>query len=283
MNKEIIEFKKERDLSSIITDAFKFIRLEGRQFFSTILKTAIIPIVIAAISMFYYMTTMSSFSTSDSSNIASMLLSVLVMMVAYLAAFIFINLAGMNYIKSYVDNKGIINKNDISKNTKEKFWSFTGFGILSALIFFASAMLCFLPVFYTWTVLSLGASILVFENETAGVTIGKCFSFIKGHFWETFGVLIVVGILVSILGYIFSIPGVIYQFIQTGIGIQNTDPTQIFSLFKDPIYLILNLIALIGQLAFYAITLVANVLIYFDINEQKNATGTIEKIESLGN
>jgi hypothetical protein len=282
MNKEIIEFKKERDLSSIITDAFKFIRLEGKQFFLTILKTALIPIVIAAIAMIYYMTTMSSFNPNDSSNIISTLLSVLVMMIAYLAAFIFINLAGMNYIKSYVDNKGIINKDDISKNTKEKFWSFTGFGILSALIFFASAMLCFLPVFYTWTVLSLGGSILVFENETAGATIGKCFTFIKGHFWETFGVLSVIGILVSILGYIFSIPAVIYQLLQTGVGNVNTDPTQVFSLFKDPIYLILNLIALIGQLAFYAITIVANVFIYFDINEQKNATGTIEKIQNLG-
>ena len=36
MNKEYIEFKKERDLGSIITDAFKFIRIEGKQFFLTI-------------------------------------------------------------------------------------------------------------------------------------------------------------------------------------------------------------------------------------------------------
>ena len=33
MTKEYIEFKRERDLGSIITDAFKFIRLEGETVF----------------------------------------------------------------------------------------------------------------------------------------------------------------------------------------------------------------------------------------------------------
>ncbi len=282
MNKEFIEFKKKRDLSSIITDAFKFVRQEGKQFFLTILKTAIIPIIISAIAMIYYMVSVSSFDFNDSANTMSTILSVLVMMIAYLAAYIFINLAAMYYIKSYIDNKGIVNKDDISKNTKEKFWSFTGFGILSGLILSASFMLCFLPAFYTWTVLSLGASILVFENESAGATVGKCFSFVKGHFWETFGVIIVVGILVGVLGYIFQIPALIYQIIKTTIGITDNDPAKIASLFNDPIYIILTTIAVIGRFAFYSITIVANVFIYFDINEQKNSTGTIEKIENLG-
>jgi len=282
MNKEYIEFKKERDLGSIITDAFKFIRLEGKQFFITILKVAAIPILIAAAAMFYYMMSIPSITTGDINGVAGMFVAAFIMMIAYLIAFVFINLAGMHYIKSYIDNQGIINQEEIAKNTKEKFWSFTGFGVLAGLILFVSFIICVLPMFYTWTVLSLGASILVFENESATSTIGKSFSFIKDHFWETFGVIIVVGILVALLGYIFQIPGAIYQFLQMGIGIGNEDPTQILSLFKDPIYLFLNLIAIIGQFAFYSITLVTNVFIYFDINEQKNSTGTIEKIDSLG-
>jgi len=282
MNKEYIEFKKERDLGSIITDAFKFIRLEGKQFLLAILKVAAIPILISAVSMIYYMMSISSITTGDTSGIAGMGISIFIMMIAYLITFVFINLAGMHYIKSYIENKGIVNQEDVSANTKKRFWSFTGFGVLTGLLIFASMMLCILPVFYTYTVLSLGASILVFENESAGATIGKCFSFIKGHFWETFGVVIVVAILVSILGYIFQIPAAIYQLIQMGIGFGNEDPTQMLNMFNDPIYLFLNVIAIIGQFAFYSITLITNVLIYFDINEQKNSTGTNEKIDSLG-
>ncbi len=282
MNKEYIEFKRERDLGSIITDAFKFIRLEGKQFFLTILKVAAIPILIAVVAMIYYMISMQSLVSQDTNGVIGMFSSALIMMVAYLVAIVFINLAGMYYIKSYIDNNGIVNQEEIKRNTKERFWSFTGFGVLAALILFASIMLCVFPMFYTWTVLSLGASILVFENESATSTIGKCFSFISGHFWETFGVIFVVGLLIGVLGYIFKIPAIVYQFVQMGIGINNEDPTAVFNLFSDPIYLLLNLISIVGQLMFYAITLITNVFIYFDINEQKNLTGTIEKIDSLG-
>lgn len=282
MNKEYIEFKRERDLGSIITDAFKFIRLEGKQFFLTILKVAAIPILIAVVAMIYYMVSMQSLVSQDTNGVIGMFSSALIMMIAYLIAFVFINLAGMYYIKSYIDNSGVVNQEEIKRNTKERFWSFTGFGVLAALILFVSVMLCVFPMFYTWTVLSLGASILVFENESATSTIGKCFSFISGHFWETFGVVIVVGLLVGILGYIFQIPAFIYQIIQMGIGFKNEDPTVVTNLFSDPIYLFLNLISIVGQLMFYAITLITNVFIYFDINEQKNLTGTIEKIDSLG-
>ncbi len=282
MNKEYIQFKKERDLGAIITDAFKFIRLEGKQFFLTILKTAAIPILIAVAAMIYYMMSMSSLMSEDASGAIGMFAAILIMMVAYLVAFVFINLAGMHYIKSYIDNNGAVDQEEISRNTKERFWSFMGFGFLSGIILFISVMLCVFPMFYTWTVLSIGASILVFQNESASSTIGKCFSFVSGHFWETFGVVFVVALLVGVLGYIFQIPAAIYQIIQMGIGMSNEDPTAIFGLFSDPIYLLLNLISIVGQLMFYAITLVTNVFLYFDINEQKNLTGTIETIDSLG-
>jgi hypothetical protein len=282
MNKEYIEFKRERDLGAIITDAFKFIRLEGKEFFSTILKVAGIPILIAVAAMFYYMTSISSLVSEEANAMLGMFSAMLIMMVAYLVTFVVINLAGMHYIKSYIENNGKVNQEEVTRKTKERFWSFMGFGTLAGIIIFISAFLCFFPAFYTWTVLTLGASILVFENESATDTIGKCFSFISGHFWETFGVIIVVGLLVGILGYVFQIPATIYQFIQMGIGMNSEDPTAVFGLFSDPIYLLLNLVSILGQLMFYAITLVTNVFIYFDINEQKNLTGTIEKIDGLG-
>ncbi|CAM1333252.1 hypothetical protein [Tenacibaculum aestuariivivum] len=282
MNKEYIEFKKERDLGAIITDAFKFMRLEGKDFFLTILKVATIPILITivlGIFVGYSFINLSKESTSDMLGIGG---AGFIMAISYIVTIVFINLAGMYYIKSYIDNNGVINATEIKENSKQKFWSFAGFGIIAMLILVLSLLLCVLPMFYTATVLSLGASILVFENESATTTITKCFSFIRGHFLETFGVIFVVALLVSILGYVFQIPATIYQFIKIGIGIDNQDPTAVFNLFKDPIYLILYFISIVGQLMFYAITLITNVFIYFDINEQKNLTGTIEKIEGLG-
>jgi hypothetical protein len=42
-------------------------------------------------------------------------------------------------------------------------------------------------------------------------------------------------------------------------------------------------ISYIGKFILYAVTLISNVFIYFDINEQKNASGAMDKIDNLGN
>lgn len=285
MTKEYIEFKKERDLGAIISDAFKFIRLEGKEFFLTILKISAIPILITVASLVFILFSFSSFSffyEDTPFDSAGFGLSVFIMMIAYLVTIVQVNLSGMYYIKSYIDHRGEIRYEEIKSNVYDKFWSFLGMGILIGLIFVASMLFCFLPLIYTYPVLSLTASIFVFESISATDAIGKSFNFINGHFWETLGVVIVVAILVTILGYIFQIPAFIYQMIHAGIGLGYEDPTEIGNLYRDPIYLILYIVSIVGNLMFYSITLITNVFLYFDINEQKNLTGTIEKIDSLG-
>ncbi len=123
---------------------------------------------------------------------------------------------------------------------------------------------------------------MVFENKSIGETFSHAFTLIKGEWWNTFGVLIVVWLLLMILGQAFSIPAMIYQFIKLGTVMGGEDPTAVFEIFKDPIYLILNIFSYVFQFVLYSIPLISTVFIYFDLNEQKNFTGTNEKIDSLG-
>ena len=287
-----VEFRKERDLGAIITDTFKFIRLEWKPFFSYVFKIAIIPILLAVASILYISYASSkAFSGIDLDtlndanlfgNSVEIIVAVFLMLVFYLVAYVMVNIGSLYYIKSYIENNGQVNFDEIKQKVGEKFWAFVGLGILIALIVFVSMLLCFFPVIYTGIVLSLASSILVFENKTVSDAIGDSFNFIKGHWWETFGISIVIGILVSILSYIFSIPLVVYQLIQ-GMSLLGTDdPTQMMGMFSDPVYLVLNVIANAAQFLFSSITLIATVLVYFDINEQKNASGTLDQIADLG-
>ena len=290
-----VTFRKERDLGAIITDTFKFIRLEWKPFFSYILKIAIVPILLAVASVLYIsFASTKIFSGIDVENLGTfndgnlygdsveIIVAVFLMLIFYLVAYVMINIGSLYYIKSYIENNGQVNFEEIKQKVGEKFWAFVGLGILIGLIVFVSMLLCFFPAIYTGIVLSLASSILVFENKSVLDAIGDSFNFIKGHWWETFGISIVIGILVSILGYIFSIPAVIYQLIQGMSLLGSDDPSQMMSMLSDPIYLVLNIIANVGKSFFAIITLIATVLIYFDINEQKNAAGTIDQINSLG-
>jgi hypothetical protein len=290
-NNNFVEFKRERDLGAIISDTFKFLRLEWKPFFGTILKTAFLPIIIAIAALFFYMYSFSdifgyevnSFGYYQEPNVGLMFTSMAFMGIFFLIAYVIMNITALYYIKSYVDNNGEIDYGMIQERVKDKFWSFTGLFIMVGIIVVISALLCFFPAIYTGIVLSLAGPILVYNNLGATDTISYSFKFVSGHWWETFGVMFVVGLITTVAGYIFSIPAMIYFFIKMGTIISTNDPTAVAESFSDPIYLVLNGISYIGQFILYVITLVSNVMIYFDINEQKNASGAMDKINSLGN
>lgn len=292
-NENYVEFKKERDLGAIISDTFKFLRLEWKPFFGTIIRTALLPILIAIAGLIFYMYSFPNFFNGfgtttingvyETPNFGLLFTSVAFMGIFFLIAYVIMNITALYYIQSYIDNNGRVDFSIIQDRVKDKFWSFAGLFILVGLILSFSVLLCFFPVFYTGVVLSLATPILVFHKLDVGDTIGYAFKFVNGHWWETFGVMIVVGIITTIIGYIFSAPALIYYFIKLGTVITANDPSLIAESFKDPIYLALNGVSYIGQFILYAVTLISNVFLYFDINEQKNASGAMDQIDSLGN
>ncbi len=279
-----VEFKKTRDLGAIITDTFKFIRENWKGYFGTVVKVAGPVFIIFIISMGFYMKSLGGmFNNTDTPDFGfEMVGYVFLAMISGLVFYVLMQMASLYYIESYINNNGVVDRNEIISNVKQNFWRFLGYGFLMMIMVIIGGMLCLAPGIYLWIVLSLGTSILVFEGKSVGDTISHCFTLIKAHWWETFGVLLVVTILVSILSMIFSIPALIYQMVTMMSQIGKDDPTAVLELFSDPIYLVLTVFSYVGKFLLSSITLIASVFIYYDLNEQKNLTGTIEKIDRLG-
>lgn len=295
-NYSFIEFKKERDLGAIISDTFAFIRENWKDYFLSVLKI-IGPVLLVGAAILVYSFIAYSKATKgimtmnnpgqDPSDIFSGMMGMfswlLIMMALWGIIYTLLAEVSLYYIQSYIKNGGKVDFEEVKSNTYKNIWKFLGLGIISILMMLVGYVLCFLPMIYISVVLFLAMPIMVFEAKNIGDTIGHCFTLIKGEWWNTFGVLIVVGLLVGVLGFAFSIPTMVYQLITTGISIQNEDPTAIFEIFDDPIYLMLTALAYIGKFLLYSVTLISSAFIYFDLNEQKNLTGTFERIESLGN
>jgi hypothetical protein len=201
----------------------------------------------------------------------------------YILLYTLLSMASLYFIKSYINNNGKADYNEVKQNILQNVWKFLGLGFLITIVTIFGMVFCYLPGFYLATVLSLATSIMVFEDKNISDTFSHSFVLIKGQWWNTFGVLIVVWLLLFVLGQAFSIPAFIYQMVQMGTMAQGEDPTAIFSMFKDPIYLVLNLGSYVFQFILYSIPLISTVFVYFDLNEQKNQTGTFEKIENIGN
>jgi hypothetical protein len=288
-SKNFIEFKKERDLGAIITDTFKFIRENWKPYFLTVVKIVGPVLVVALAVMVFYMFTMSDLFTSVGSAAASpgtflgtLFSWIFGLIFVYILLYTLLSMASLYFIKSYISNQGETNFTEIRTNILKNIWKFIGLGFLITLVTIVGMVFCYLPGIYLGTVLSLATSIMVFEDKNIGDTFSHAFTLIKGQWWNTFGVLIVVWMLLLILGQAFSIPAFIYQMVKMGTMVGSEDPTEIFSIFKDPIYLVLNILSYVFQFILYSIPLISTVFVYYDLNEQKNQTGTFEKIDNLG-
>ncbi|NOR27399.1 MAG: hypothetical protein GQ540_02605 [Lutibacter sp.] len=291
-----IEFKKERDLGAIITDTFTFIRENWKDYFLTVFKIIGPVLLIGAALLVFAMISYSGAikgivnvnqSAPDPSAVFGNMFGMFGWLLAMFAVFgiVYTLLAEVSlyYVQSYIKNNGVANFDEVKEKTYANVWKFLGLGMLAILMMIVAYVLCFFPVIYISIVLTLAMPIMVFENKSVGDTISHCFTLIKNEWWNTFGVVFVIGLLVAMLGFIFSIPSLIYQLVSMGTSMMNEDPTAILGILEDPIYLVLNLLAYLGKFLFYSVTLVSSAFIYFDLNEQKNFTGTFEKIENIGN
>ena len=286
MNK-YIQFKKQRELGEILTDTFAFLRTEFKPFMATYFKIVAPYLVILMISMGFYLYSFSSildFNTESSNAIfsgASMLIGVLVFMAALILVYAISQSTVLHYIKSYTANNGQIKFDGIKKDVYDSLWSFIGLGIIVVLSIMVGFVFCFVPGIYLAVPLSLSFSIMVFMNKSVGDSYNYGFTLVKDEWWITFATLLVIGIIVGITGYAFSLPAVIYQYAKMGIFSGEMDAMGMNG-FIDPIYMILNMVGTLAQLLLNIISIVAGALIFFNLNEKKNFTGTFERIQNLG-
>ena len=284
-----IEFKKQRELGEILSDSFGFIRNEFKPFFGTILKIVGPYILVMLISMGFYMYTIGDVfnlttignRTVNWASPVIMVISVLALMLSSIAAYVLAQGTVLYYIKSYIDHKGETNFDEIRQGVYGSFWSLISLGILVGLSVFVGALFCLIPGIYLAVPLSISFAILVFLKKDTMESYQYSFTLIKENWWITFATLFVIYIIVMIVTYAFSLPGVIYTWIKMGIFSGEMDAENM-NLFSDPIYLLLNILSSLVQFLMNIILLVGTSLVFFNLNEKKNFTGTFERIESLG-
>lgn len=288
LQRNFVNFKQQRDLGSILTDTFKFIRLEWKQLFTLVLKIAG-PALLAVIAayVFYMSTTLGSFGQLGTGPnpfgdfTFNTILSVILLLIATMVFYSLLYGTVLHYIKSYVQNNGMVDTNEVMAGVKAKFLSLTGLNFLVGMIVVVGFLLCILPGFYFGTVLFSAYAIHVFDNKSATDSISYSFELIKNEFWITLATILVVVMLYYFILMIFNVPQYIYFFIKmfTFAEQSSPDPAEMF----DWVYIALTAFASLCQHILHTILVICGALIYFNLNERKNFTGTLETIDRLGN
>jgi len=281
--KEPIEFLKRRELGDILTDTFKFIRNEFKPLFGLILKTAGLALLIMVAAYVFYLRSFGDlfgFTTNSDLTYISMGLSGLVMLISAVVFYALLYGSILHYIKSYIKNNGVVNKDEVVEGIKQNFWSLIGLSILVFLMSFVGFVFCFIPGIYLATVLATTYAVHIFENRSVSDSISYSFDLIKGEWWITFATLLVMFIIYYIVIIIVQVPQSIYLFTKDFTVADQFSGDQ--SMMVDWGYIILTSAGLIVQYLMQILLVITTVFVYFNLNEKKNFTGTLETIESIG-
>ena len=282
-----IHFKKQRELGEILSDTFAFLRSQFKPFIATYFKIVAPYLLIMLIAVGFYLYSFSSVLNigSSSGSLVSgvtMLISGLVFLVAMILVYAVSQSTVLHYIKSYTELQGQTDFDKIRREVYDSLWSFIGLGIIVVLSIVVGFICCFLPGIYLAVPLSLSFSIMIFMNKSVGESFSYGFTLVKDEWWMTFATLLVVGIIVGVAGYAFSLPAQIYQIASMGIFSGEMDALDVNSGFVDPVYIILYMISTLAQMLLNTICIIAGAFIFFNLNEKKNFTGTFERIQNLG-
>lgn len=287
--KQYIEFKKKRELGEIFSDTFAFIRNEYKPFFKTIINVAGPYLALFLFGLVFYMYVVGnsfSFNFQDpdafpTENFAMIFAAYAAYLVTAILAYTFTVSTALHYIKSYVDNNGTTNLQEIKASVHQSFWGFLGLSILKGLTLGVAIMLCCLPILYFMIPMAVVFPIYVFAKKNATDAYGESYSLVRNELVMTGVTVFLIWLVLIVIAYCFMIPIMMYSYMKMGVFSGEFDPANMDS-FVDPVYIALNVLSSFFQFLLNLVFIVASVFIYFSLNEKKNFTGTFERIDSLG-
>jgi hypothetical protein len=283
-----IELSKARDFGEIISDSFLFIR----ENFKPLLKCFFIfcgffmvaTVVVSWMQQSKVIGALNNFdpnSYSSGSNPFGAMSQYFGIEYVLVIVFAFLNGTAMTVtVISYMAVYKA--KGNMTPTTEEvwgyiKFYFLTVFGssILIAILLAIALVCCIIPFFYFFPIFALIFPIMIVENTGFGYAFSQSFKLIRDNFWVTFGALIVVVIVVYILAMIIVLPlsaaNIGSLFLHRGKGMH-----------LSPVLTLLTTALSELSHVFYILPIVASVLCYFNLNELKEGTGLMDRINQLG-
>lgn len=280
-----IELAKPRDFGETITDTFGFIKQNfkpllkyffifcGFFLFGTFALTVLTEV--KALSFASY--ARDSFNDSGTlSRVFSMLGGYLLLLVFIVLNYSAINVMVLCFMTLYKQKQ-----NEIP--TTEEMWGYfkyyylrvLGSSVLLYILMVIGFLFCLIPGIYLSPIFALVPAIMVVENGSFGYSFNQSFKLIKDNWWVTFGIIIVMYIILYVLNLFISIPSLIL-----GIGnvFLHMRDTQAVSL---PLAIMVSLLQTV-EFAFQMLMVVAVGMCYFSLTEGKEGTGLMERINQFG-
>ncbi|MBK9759156.1 MAG: hypothetical protein IPO90_04065 [Flavobacteriales bacterium] len=283
-NEPIVQLRRVRDFGQTISDTFTFLKENWKPLYSAIGVVGLPPLIIVSLLMKFGMGSLDLSANSDGGmpeGLPSFFFSVFVAYIAILFVYLLCYAMVNEYMRACTLNEQIgITTRELLSRGFSQLGSYFGLGFLSILMIMGGTILCFLPGIYLAIVLMIGPSCHAMERAGATGSISRSFKLMKDEWWETFGLVIIIGLIQWVIQQALSLPIMLLMGISmfAGMGPNGNDPEATMVWFRTvfPIVMILGLG--IGMIT-YPIGAIAASMRYFTLVEKKEAVGLGDEVK----
>lgn len=309
-----IEYHHTRDFSRKINATFEFVRQNFKSLAKSILFIAGPPVLGGSLLMGSFFSDMMMVSQAvgggEANAMAEQFTSVtfwlqMFLMFVLLIVSAVVTIATINnYILLYEEKQSNqIEVHEVWIRVRQTFWMYFGtmflFGFLAMVVYvvllipfvFLAAISPFLifigilglicAIIYLAVSVSLTFFVRAYERLGFFDALGRSFSLVKGKWWSTFGLTMVLYMIVTTISYIFLIPWYVIFFINMMHSVETASPFEMSSTLSV-ISLVLFTLYYMAQMILYTLPNVGVAFQYFNLVELKESRGLIKSIETIG-
>ena len=277
--KQPIELRLLRDFGQIINDSFTFLKENFKPLFKALLIICGFFILVSTISTIFTYLKMSSMvgfnvnSYDAQGRPGAYIISTLVSLFILVLTQAFINLVTLCYVSVYLQkNNSTPTLAEVWGYFKYYFFRVLWSGIIIFLLLVIGFMLCLIPGVYLSPICYLIIPIIVIENSSFRYAFNKSFRLIKNNWWLVFGVIFIMSLIVAVANSIVGIPITIITMGGKFLSLKS---------FTLPLIILFSILRNILLLA-YVLPAIAVCMCYFNLAEEKEGTGLMDRIEKLG-
>ena len=274
---EKIEFRKLRDFGELINVTFEFLRQNLKKLGLSILfivgPLALITGVIGGI-----------YSASKLNSLSSMQLFTFNLPLLFLHYFFILITAHLlvtvtySYIFLYFErDHENIDVSDVLQKTKEFFFPFLG---ISIGVFFAvllGMLLFVIPGIYLAITLSTIYAVKMIEGHGFFDSFERCRHLIRNNWWFTFGLILIFAVIQYFFSFILQIPMAIVNFV----GMMHSVSKGAAGVRVSEFYVVISSLVYMISFFFYTIGIIGITFHYFNLVEQKEARGLMQKLNNI--
>jgi hypothetical protein len=278
MKQRPIELRQLRDFGQVINDTFTFYKKNLKPLMKPLIIICGFFIVLQTVAtIFTYFnraeTMRVGFYSPREYHESSYYLSMGIQYILAYLTHVSIGLVTLSYIAVYVQNGN-------TQPTFAQVWGFFKYyffrvlfsGIPLFILIIIATVLCILPGIWIGTIFSLFLPIMVIENSSFSYAFNKCFKLISGNWWFVFGVAVIMILILLVVNVMAVAP-----FSLGVVALRLITEKSIIS----PLIILVSLLQSM-VLLIYPLYSIAAAMCYFDLCEQKESIGLLQRIENFG-